>query len=66
MNEILKIGRRGFLGRTVAAFAVGAAGTTTALVATRPATAVVVAEDPAIVAMGARIGFKLARLRPTR
>jgi hypothetical protein len=55
--------RRSFLRRAVAAFAVGAAGTTTALVATGPAAALVVAEDPAIVVLGERIDPLLAAYR---
>jgi len=48
--------RRSFLRRTVAALAAGAAVNTTAIVATRPAAAeALVHEEPALIALGARI-----------
>jgi hypothetical protein len=56
--------RRGFLGRAATFLAAGAAGTTTAIVAARPApAAALVQEDPAIIALGERIEPLLAAYR---
>jgi hypothetical protein len=56
--------RRSFLRRAVTALAAGAAVNATAIVATRPApAAALVQEDPAIVAMGERIGPLLVAYR---
>jgi hypothetical protein len=56
-------GRRSFLRRAVTALAAGAAVNATAIVATRPALADDLKEDPAIIALGQRIEPLLAAYR---
>jgi hypothetical protein len=56
--------RRSFLGRAVVALAAGAAVNTAAIVATRPApAAILLHEDPAIIALGERIEPLLSAYR---
>jgi hypothetical protein len=48
--------RRGFLGRAMTALAAGGAATTAIIVAAKPAPVAMIDEDPAIIALGDRIG----------